>query len=323
MYIVTGCAGFIGFHFSKFLIEKKIKIIGIDNINSYYSKNYKLDRLNILKKSKHFKFYKIDLNNKKKLSLIFQKNKITKVIHFAAQPGVIYSYKNPQSYKKNNVKATKNLVEFIIRNKIKKFIFCSSSSVYGDHKRYPIKENFKLKPINYYAKTKIECEKIIKKKLDNLECSTSIIRPFTVYGPYGRPDMLLLKIMTSLRLKKKINIYNYGKHLRDFTYIDDVIKIVFKISNLLNPKINFLNICASNPIEINNVINLIQKNEKKIMKLNFLKKRKGEMQITYGSNFKLIKFIKKYKFTKFESGYKKTLSWFKKYKNKKYLEFSN
>ena len=323
MYIVTGCAGFIGFHFSKFLIKKKIKIIGIDNINSYYSKNYKFDRLNILKKSKYFKFYKIDLNNKKKLSLIFQKNKITKIVHFAAQPGVMYSYKNPSSYKKNNVEATKNLVEFTINNKIKKFIFCSSSSVYGDHKRYPIKENFKLKPINYYAKTKIECEKIIKKKLDNLECSTSIIRPFTVYGPYGRPDMLLLKILTSLRLKKKINIYNYGKHFRDFTYIDDVVKIIFKISNLFNSKINFLNVCASNPIEINDVINLIQKNEKKIMKLNFLKKRKGEMHITYGSNSKLIDFINKYKFTKFESGYKKTLSWFKKYKNKKYLEFFN
>ena len=118
MYIVTGCAGFIGFHFSKFLINRKMRIIGIDNLNSYYSKNYKLDRIKILNKSKYFKFYKIDLNNKNKISLIFEKNKITKVIHFAAQPGVIYSYKNPESYKKNNVNATKNLVQIINKNNI-------------------------------------------------------------------------------------------------------------------------------------------------------------------------------------------------------------
>ena len=268
MYLVTGCAGFIGFHFSKHLIKNKIKIIGIDNINSYYSKNYKLDRLNILNKSKYFRFYKIDLNNKSKMSSIFEKNNITKVIHFAAQPGVIYSYKNPESYKKNNVDATKNLVQLISKNKITKFIFCSSSSVYGDHKKYPIKENFKLQPKNYYAKTKIECENIVKKKLKNSNCSTSIIRPFTVYGPFGRPDMLLLKIMTNLIKNKTINIYNYGKHLRDFTYIEDVIKIVFKISKLLNKKTNLFNICASNPIEINDVINLIKKNERKKMILS-------------------------------------------------------
>ncbi len=323
MYIVTGCAGFIGFHFSKFLIKRKTKIIGIDNLNSYYSKNYKLDRIKILNKSKYFKFYKMDLNNKNKLSSIFENNKITKVIHFAAQPGVIYSYKNPESYKKNNVNATKNLVQIIGKNKIKKFIFCSSSSVYGDHKKYPIKENFKLKPINYYAKTKVECENIIRRKLSNSKCSTSIIRPFTVYGPFGRPDMLLLKIMTNLTYQKKINVYNFGEHFRDFTYIDDVVDIVFKISKLLNNKINLFNVCASNPLKISNVINLIKRNQKKKMQLNYLKKRKGEMHITYGSNLKLIKFIKKYKFTKFDVGYKKTSTWFKKYKNKRYLRFSN
>ncbi len=321
MYLVTGCAGFIGFHFSKFLIKKKIRTIGIDNINSYYSKKYKLDRLKILNRNKYFKFYKIDLNNKKKMTSVFKKHKITRVAHFAAQPGVMYSYKNPESYRKNNINATKSLVQLISRNNIKKFIFCSSSSVYGDHKRYPIKENFKLKPINYYAKTKIECEKIVKKILKNSNCSTSIIRPFTVYGPFGRPDMLLLKILTNLTKRKKINIYNHGKHLRDFTYIDDVVQITFKISKLLNKNVNLFNICASNPIEINNVINLIKKNGSKKIQLKYLKKRKGEMNITYGSNSKLIKFIRGFKFTKFETGYKKTLSWFKKYKNKNYLEY--
>ena len=201
MYLITGCAGFIGFHMCEFLLKKKYKVVGIDNLNPYYSTNYKNHRVLILKKNKNFKFYKFDLNQKKKISDLFSKNTFTKVLHFAAQPGVEY-FQQAKSYYKNNVIATDILIDQIKKNKIKHFIFSSSSSVYGDHKKYPIDENFKFKPKNYYAKTKITCEKLINKKLKNSGISVKIIRPFTVYGPYGRPDMLILKLLSLIKRKK-------------------------------------------------------------------------------------------------------------------------
>ena len=226
MYLITGCAGFIGFHMCNYLLKKKISVIGVDSLNEYYSKELKLKRLSILKKNKFFEFNKINLCNKNKVKKLFNNLNNIKIIHFAAQPGVIYSYKNPKSYYSNNIEATRNLIDISKSAKIDQFILISSSSVYGDQKKYPILENAKLIPINYYARTKIECEKIIKRQYKNLPKSTKILRPFTVYGPYGRPDMLILKFLSYMKKNKKINIYNYGRYLRDFTYIDDVIKII-------------------------------------------------------------------------------------------------
>ena len=249
MYLITGCAGFIGFHMTNLLLNKGIEVIGIDNLNRYYSKDLKLKRLEILKKKNNFQFENLNLC-KSNIDRFLIKYKNIKIIHFAAQPGVIYSYKNPQSYFDNNIKATNNIIKSIEKYHISQFIFISSSSVYGDQKTYPISENANLKSINYYAKTKIKCENEIKKKFKKSAHSTKILRPFTVYGPYGRPDMLILKMLNSIKKNKKINIYNFGKHLRDFTYIDDVVKIIFKLSKIENKKIKTFNICASNPIEI-------------------------------------------------------------------------
>ena len=166
MYIVTGSAGFIGFHLSLFLLKKKEKVIGIDSLNEYYSTSLKKKRLAILKQNELFSFYKINLCNSLKLKKFLKKFNNFKLIHLAAQPGVIYSFKNPKSYFKNNVQATKNLINLILDKNILNFIFVSSSSVYGNQARYPIKENAKLKSLNYYANTKIICEKFIKRKLD-------------------------------------------------------------------------------------------------------------------------------------------------------------
>ena len=317
MYLVTGCAGFIGFHMCKLLLKKGYKVVGIDNLNSYYSSNYKKSRIFELKKKKNFIFYKFDLNQKNKIQKIFSNYNFSNTIHFAAQPGVIYSYKNPNSYYRNNVKATQLLVDQIKKNKIKHFIFSSSSSVYGDHKRYPIKENFKFKPKNYYAKTKISCEKLIKKKLENSNTSVKIIRPFTVYGPYGRPDMLILKLLSLIKRNKTIKIYDQGNQLRDFTFVNDVVNIIFLLSKKIDKNLKIFNICASNPIKINDVILLVQNILKKKIKLQYAHKRKGEMKITYGSNSKLINYIKFGKFTNINDGLKKTIKWFKKFKNKK------
>jgi len=319
MYLVTGCAGFIGFHMCEFLLNKGIKIIGIDNLNKYYSKDLKLKRLFILKKKKLFKFFNIDLS-KKNLDQILMNNKNLKIIHFAAQPGVIYSYKNPKSYYDNNILATNNLILSVKKIKIDQFIFISSSSVYGDQKKYPINENAKLKSINYYAETKIQCEKNIRKKFHKSSHSTKIIRPFTVYGPYGRPDMLILKMLTLIKKRKKINIFNHGKHLRDFTYVADVVKIIYQLSNIKNKDIKTFNICASNPIEIKKVVKLFEILLNKKIMVNNLPKRRGEMKITYGSNKHLLKFINFKKFKPFKDGLKETINWYKKFKYKKLLE---
>ena len=316
MYLVTGCAGFIGFHMCNLLLKKNYKVVGIDNLNSYYSVNYKKKRISILKKNKNFIFYKIDLNQKKKIEKVFLNHQFNNVIHFAAQPGVIYSYKNPRSYYQNNLKATEVLVDQIKKNKIEHFIFSSSSSVYGDHKRYPIYENFQFKPKNFYAKTKISCERLIKKKFKNTKTSIKIIRPFTVYGPYGRPDMLILKLLSLINRNKTIKIYDYGNQLRDFTYINDVVKIIFILSKKIDKNLKILNICGSKPIKINDVIILVENILKKKIKLQYMDQREGEMKITYGSNKKLIKYIKFQKFTNIENGLNKTIKWFKEFRNK-------
>jgi UDP-glucuronate 4-epimerase len=319
MYLVTGCAGFIGFHMCELLLNKGIKVIGLDNLNKYYSKDLKLKRLSILKKKKLFEFFNIDISKKKIDQILFNKKNL-KIIHFAAQPGVMYSYKNPKSYYDNNILATDKLIESVKKIKIAQFIFISSSSVYGDQKKYPINEDARLKSINYYAETKIQCEKKIRKNFKECSHSTKILRPFTVYGPYGRPDMLVLKMLTLIKQKKKVDIFNHGKHLRDFTYVGDVVKIIYQLSNKKNVNIKTFNICASNPIEINKVVKLFEIFLNKKILINSLPKRRGEMKITYGSNKHLLRFINFKKFTSINEGLKRTINWYKKFKYKKLLE---
>ena len=318
MYIVTGSAGFIGFHLSLFLLKKKEKVIGIDSLNEYYSTSLKKKRLAILKQNELFSFYKINLCNSLKLKKFLKKFNNFKLIHLAAQPGVIYSFKNPKSYFKNNVQATKNLINLILDKNILNFIFVSSSSVYGNQARYPIKENAKLKSLNYYANTKIICEKFIKRKLDKKK-AVKIVRPFTVYGPFGRPDMFILKFLNFFRKKKILDIYNFGEHVRDFTYVEDVVKIIYDLSNLKNNKIKTFNICASKPVKINKIIKYFEKILKKKIDINYKPRRKGEMEITFGSNNKLKKYLKIKKFTSINAGLKKTIKWYINFPKKNLL----
>jgi UDP-glucuronate 4-epimerase len=327
IYLVTGCAGFIGFHVAKKILKsKKNIVVGIDNFTEYYSKNLKLDRLTILKKNKNFKFYNIDLSNKKKLELVFKKFKFLSILHIAAQAGVLYSYKNPLSYYKNNIIATKNIVDFIKKyQKLKKFIFCSSSSVYGDQERFPITENFFLKPKNYYALTKKKSEEYIKKNLLKNKCADNflIFRLFTVYGPFGRPDMFILKNLYNIYNRKVIKLYNLGNHYRDFTYIDDVVNIfLIFLNKKIYVKNNIINLSGSRTIKIIRLVKLFQKFLKIKFEYILEKKRRGEVFKTYGSNKKLIKYFDYKKFTSIEQGLKKTIKWFIKYPNKNNLNIN-
>ena len=218
----------------------------------------------------------------------------------------MYSYKNPFSYTKNNIIATKNLIDVIRKNKkIKKFIFASSSSVYGKQFKYPISENFKLRPQNYYGETKKKCEILIKNKLKDLKNVNYVIyRFFTVYGSLGRPDMLI----TGYKYRKKrsiLNLYNFGNYERDFTYIEDIINILFKTIKNKNSNNKILNICSSHPISVKKLINKLEKkiNKKTLIKLK--PPRLGEMIKTHGDNTKLKKIFKIKKFTKIDKGLNK------------------
>ena len=238
--LVSGSSGFIGFHLVQKLIKKNI-VIGIDNHNNYYSKKIKNNRLEKLLKKRRYIFKKIDLNSSDKLENIFKKFRPQIVYHLAGQPGVIYSLKNSKIYFVNNVTATKSISEISKKYNVEKFIFGSSSSVYGDQQKFPIKETFKVNPKNPYAKTKLKSEQIIIKKFSKSKTQYTIFRFFTVFGPFGRPDMFIHKFLNSIKKKQTIKLFNNGLNFRDFTYVDDLVEILNK-NITKNPKSKIINI---------------------------------------------------------------------------------
>jgi len=309
--LITGSSGFIGFHLSNRLSNSNL-ILGVDNHNNYYSSSIKNKRLKILLKKKNFSFKKIDLNDKKNLELVFKKFKPEIVYHLAGQPGVLYSFKNPKSYEINNIRATDSLCNICKKYKIKKFIFGSSSSVYGDQKKFPITEDSKLNPKNPYAKTKLYSEKIVAKTFKLSKTKFIIFRFFTVYGPFGRPDMFIHKFLNSIKNKERIYIHNNGLNFRDFTYIVDILTILEK-ALIVNPKSKILNICRSKPIKTTKLVSLISKIYDKDYKIQKTGIVRGEMFKTHGSNKLLKKNFRSIKFTDISYGLKKTILTFKKY----------
>jgi UDP-glucuronate 4-epimerase len=297
-YLITGAAGFIGYHLSLYLLKKGFTVYGADSLNKYYSVNLKKLRLKKLKKYKNFYFNKIDLSNFNKTNKFLTKIKPDIIFHLAGQPGVLYSFKNPNSYKKNNIIATENLIKIINKLDIKKFIFSSSSSVYGDQKKFPLLEKANLKPQNYYARTKKICEERIKSSLIK---PYIIFRIFTVYGPYGRPDMFFSIFLRRFYKKLQNTLYNFGNYYRDFTYVNDVIDVFYKSSIKKTDNIT-LNLCSSSPVRMVDVVDLLRKKLNKNFNIKFLKKRKGEMLKTYGSNKKIQSIFNKKKFIKLSIG---------------------
>ena len=309
--LITGSAGFIGFSLAELLLKKKINVTGIDNFDNYYSPKYKKKRNNILKRYKNFSFNKIDITSKKKITDFFNKNNFNIIFHFAAQAGVRYSIINPNKYKKVNVDGFKNILDSVKLVKNQKIFYASSSSVYGDSKVFPLKESSKLYPKNVYALSKSSNEKIAKIYNKKFNLDLIGLRFFTVYGEWGRPDMLLFKLLKSYKQNKVFYLNNKGDHFRDFTYIKDVINILYKLIFIKNVKHKILNVCSSNPINIKKIIDNFC-TLYKFEKIEYVKKNKLEVYKTYGSN-KLIKKITKFKdFTNFEKGLKKTFLWYLK-----------
>ncbi len=307
--IVTGAAGFLGFSLSINLLKSKHTVFGIDNLNNYYSLKYKKKRLKELRKFKNFKFSKIDISDFKKLNSFFKKKRIDMIIHFAAQAGVRFSVSNPQNYISSNISGFINILELAKEKSIKKIFYASSSSVYGDNKNYPWKEFYKPRPVSLYAKTKQFNEKIGNFYFRKYNMQIVGFRFFTIFGEWGRPDMFLFKLFKSIISKKTLNINNYGKHLRDFTYISDVTKILMLLIKKKFKRHELINICSSKPISLLEILSYFKNYKFSIKKIG---RNKLDVRNTHGDNSKLKKILKKkFTFADKKESIKNTFDWYK------------
>ena len=311
--LVTGVAGFIGFSLADNLLKDGHSVFGIDNLNDYYSVKLKLKRLKILKKNKSFIFKKIDLKNKKSINYLKKIKKIDVIYHFAAQAGVRFTHLNPEKYFDDNIKSFINLLELVKEKKNAKFFFASSSSVYGDQKKYPLKENFQTYEKNIYGFTKkineIMCESY--SRIYNIKIIG--FRFFTVFGQWGRPDMLIFKYLKMNLDKKKFFLNSNGKHYRDFTYIDDVVNILKKLlKSKVKKNYEIYNVCSNKPQKIIKVIRKINQFSKNFKYINSFSKELNKVEVnkTHGDNKKIIKQIGYIRFTDFNIALKKTIDWY-------------
>ncbi|MDD5773386.1 MAG: NAD-dependent epimerase [bacterium] len=329
--LVTGAAGFIGFHLCKRFINEGEEVIGIDNLNDYYDVNLKIGRLKLLEGEDRFKFFKIDLTEKDDIAELFLKEKFDIVINLAAQAGVRYSLINPYVYIESNINGFLNILEGCRHNKIKHLIFASSSSVYGANTKMPFSIHQNVDhPVSLYAATKKSNELMAHaySSLYNIPCTG--LRFFTVYGPWGRPDMALFLFTEAILNGKPIDVFNYGKMKRDFTYIDDIIEGIFKLKdhipkpdpgwNSENPDsatsyapYKLYNIGNNNPVELMRFIEVLEDCIGKKTKKNLLPMQSGDVLVTYADVDDLMKDTGFKPSTGIEDGIKKFVEWYKTY----------
>ena len=323
--LVTGAAGFIGYHLCKKFLERGFSVVGVDNLNSYYSKKLKKDRIReLFKLKKNFKFYKIDLRHKIKLDKLLAKYKFYKILHMAAQAGVRKSIKYPLTYVTNNVIATTNLFEVVKNHYNVPIIIASSSSIYGQQTKNLFSTNLKTDtPIQMYAVSKKSTELIAHSYNFQYNIPVVALRFFTVYGPWGRPDMALFNFTKKIYKKETIEVYNNGNHYRDFTYIDDIVKKVILVFDKIKVnekdssknKFSVYNIGNGKPHKLMKFLNLIEKEINLKTKIKFLPSQTGDMLGTHADMKKFNNDFRKIKNTPLKKGIKNFINWFKKYYN--------
>jgi len=314
--LITGCAGFIGYHLSsKILQNKNIEVYGIDNLNTYYDVDLKKSRLKKLKKNKKFNFKKIDITDNKKIQKEFQNNKFNIVIHLAAQAGVRYSINNPRTYLDTNINGFFNILESSKDFKVSHFIFASTSSVYGDGDFFPLKESHNTDgPLSFYAATKKSNEVMAYAYSNIYKIKVTGLRFFTVYGPYGRPDMALFKFTKSILNSEKIKLFNKGDHVRDFTYIDDVVESIVKIIKKPSKKsipYQIINIGSNNPQKLSIFLKYIEQSLGKKAKYKKLPMQKGDVYKTHANISTLIKQIDYTPKIGIKKGVENFINWYK------------
>lgn len=329
--LVTGAAGFIGFHLSAKLSENGYAVVGVDNLNDYYDKSLKLARLEILKKNSAFIFYQIDLTDKKSLMDLFLKNKFTAVINLAAQAGVRYSLVNPHAYLESNLHGFLNILEGCRHGKIGHLIYASSSSVYGANKKMPFSVHHNVDhPISLYAASKKANELMAHSYSALYNIPTTGLRFFTVYGPYGRPDMALFIFTKAIIEGTPIDVYNGGKMKRDFTYVSDIVEAISRLipkvpasnpswSGLYpDPATSFapyriFNIGNNKPIELLRFIEVIEEKVGKKAQMNFLPLQDGDVPETFADVDDLMNEVDFKPATAIEEGVDKFVEWYKDY----------
>ena len=334
--LVTGAAGFIGHNLCKKLLKENYSIVGVDNINDYYDTNLKYARLSNLtdyskKLKKNFYFEKLDINDKLSLEKIFIKHEINYVVNLAAQAGVRYSLQNPHAYIESNINGFLNILELCKIFQIKHLIYASSSSVYGGNTKMPFSEDDSVDhPVSMYAVTKRSNELMAHSYSHLFNIPTTGLRFFTVYGPWGRPDMALFLFTKAIFENNPIKVFNNGKMMRDFTFIDDITEGIFKLikkpplKNISSDATQYspssswapyrvLNIGNSNPAKLEDYILAIEKSIGKKAVKKMMTMQPGDVESTYADTTKLENCINYKPKTSIEVGISKFVEWYKKY----------
>ncbi len=330
-FIVTGAAGFIGFSLSLRLLENGFEVIGIDNHNNYYDSSLKDSRCNILLKHSNYKHYKVDLKDDKSLNKIFKDHRPEIVVNLAAQAGVRYSLENPLEYINSNIVGFAHILENCRNHNVNHLVYASTSSVYGANTKMPFSEHHSSNhPLSVYAASKKSNELMAHTYSYLYKLPTTGLRFFTVYGPWGRPDMALFKFTKSILEEKPIDVFNNGKHTRDFTYIDDIVDGIIKTvdnfaatnndwdGNQPDPASSLApwriyNIGNSKPVKLMEYISALEKILGKKAKINFLPLQKGDVPDTYANIDNLSREFNYKPTTSVVEGVSNFVKWYKDY----------
>lgn len=317
--LITGCAGFIGMHTSIRFLNEGWDVLGIDSLNDYYSVDLKENRIREIEKcasrsDSDFMFHRSDINNFDFKSL----PKIDAVVHLAAQAGVRFSIENPEVYVQSNISAFLKVLEYVNRAKIDRFVYASSSSVYGKNSTQPFKETEECtQPQSFYAATKRCNELMAFSFFQNHAVSSIGLRFFTVYGPWGRPDMAPMIFAEAAYSQKSIKVFNNGKQERDFTYIDDIVEGIYLITLKANKLTGaeLFNIGNGSPVGLMEFIGAIEHFTTRSLVKEFFPEQNGDVKVTYADTGKLKKLINYKPETSLPEGIEKFITWFKEYNN--------
>lgn len=334
--LVTGAAGFIGSALSKRLVDAGHEVVGIDNLNTYYDVNLKHARLAKLENLKNIHFEKMDITDRPAIETLFRGGSFDKVAHLAAQAGVRYSIVNPHAYVETNLVGYLNILEGCRHNKVRHLVYASTSSVYGLNTEMPFSEHQGVDhPVSLYGATKKANESMAHSYSHMYGLPTTGLRFFTVYGPWGRPDMALFQFTKNILEGKPIDVFNHGKHMRDFTYIDDIVEGVARTLENPAPAVNpawdskhpdpasssapyrIFNIGNSQPVELMRYIELIEKNLGKKAVKNYLPLQNGDVPATFADISELEASVGYKPQTSVETGVARFVEWYKEYYSSK------
>ncbi|MDR2431116.1 MAG: SDR family NAD(P)-dependent oxidoreductase [Candidatus Margulisbacteria bacterium] len=313
--LVTGSAGFIGFHTALRLLKDGWQVAGVDNLNRYYDPALKKARNKILRRNKNYKFYRCDIADYKKLEKVFQKEKFTKICHLAAQAGVRYSLANPFAYIHSNIDGFLNILELAKKYRIKDIVYASSSSVYGGNAKLPFAESDRADtPVSLYAATKKSNELMAQAYHKLYRLNLVGLRFFTVYGPWGRPDMALFKFTRNILAGQPVDIYNRGRLARDFTYIDDLADgIISALNKTKNLGRAVFNLGGGKPERLTVLLKTLEKVLGQKARLKLLPMQAGDIPRTYADIRRARKVLGYAPKCTLETGIRNFVEWYKGY----------